>query len=332
MTRARRAGRRPLAAGARSGAARRFLLGDTPQTLLLAAEAALAGREDMAADAFKALAGRLMRFLGLRGLLRQAMQREDWDAAHRLARKPTLPSRAPPGCARNGSCWRCAHDWREALALAPWRVRAALALRRRAETDPARAGGWKSRPSPPIPASPGGDRPCEAPRHRQCQAGPRRAGTGLGHRAASRYRCGLDHAGTPAVLARVKAVEDLIHRNPDHLESRLLMARVALDAGLTGRARAELDALVTAETADRRAFLMLAELERPNMATPPMPAPPRPAGCAARPMPRRAGLALRRLRGGTQRLEGRVQRLRGGRPDRLVGAQRRVAGGMTRRA
>jgi HemY protein len=39
------------------------------------------------------------------------------------------------------------------------------------------------------------------------------------------------------------------------------MARVAIDAGLTGRARSELEALVAARTADRRAFLMLAELE-----------------------------------------------------------------------
>ena len=68
-------------------------------------------------------------------------------------------------------------------------------------------------------------------------------------------------AGTPAPLARVKAVEDLTHRNADHLESRLLMARVALDAGLTGRARAELEALVTTGAADRRVYLMLAELE-----------------------------------------------------------------------
>jgi HemY protein len=39
------------------------------------------------------------------------------------------------------------------------------------------------------------------------------------------------------------------------------MARAAIDAGLTGRARSELDALVAARSADRRAFLMLAELE-----------------------------------------------------------------------
>jgi HemY protein len=67
----------------------RVLLGDTPQTLLLAAEAErLAGREEAAAVAFKALAERPeARFLGLRGLLRQAMQRQDWAAAQRLAKE-----------------------------------------------------------------------------------------------------------------------------------------------------------------------------------------------------------------------------------------------------
>jgi HemY protein len=66
----------------------------------------------------------------------------------------------------------------------------------------------------------------------------------------------------PAPLARVKAVEDLTHRNPTHPEARLLMARVALAAGLTGRARSELDGLLASGAADRRAYMLFAELER----------------------------------------------------------------------
>jgi HemY protein len=66
----------------------------------------------------------------------------------------------------------------------------------------------------------------------------------------------------PAPLARVKAVEDLTHRNPSHPEARLLMARVALAAGLTGRARNELDGLLASGAADRRAYMLFAELER----------------------------------------------------------------------
>lgn len=245
----------------------RHLLGDTPQTLLLAAEAArLAGREDMAADAFKALAERPdARFLGLRGLLRQAMQREDWEAAHRLAKEADA---AQPGAAwlreeRQLLALRT-HDWREALALSPpGGPRAALALAAaQQETDPARAAELE---------------------HQAFTADPGFAPAAIAHAArlaangsARKARVVLEQAwvaaphpdigaawiaGTPAALARVKAVEDLTHRNPTLLESRLLMARVALDAGLTGRARAELEALVTAEMADRRAFLMLAELE-----------------------------------------------------------------------
>ncbi|MBR0652697.1 heme biosynthesis protein HemY [Roseomonas terrae] len=245
----------------------RHLLGDTPQTLLLAAEAArLAGREDMAADAFKALAERPdARFLGLRGLLRQAMQRQDWEAAHRLAKEAEA---AQPGAAwlreeRQVLALRT-HDWREALALSPpGGPRAALALAAaEQETDAARAAELEKQA---FTADPGFAPAAIAHAKRLSAAGStRRARAALEQAwvAAPHPDIGAAWiAGTPAPLARVKAVEDLIHRNPDHLESRLLMARVALDAGLTGRARAELEALTAAGHADRRAYLMLAELE-----------------------------------------------------------------------
>lgn len=244
----------------------RFLLGDTPQTLLLAAEAArLAGREDMAADAFKALAERPdARFLGLRGLLRQAMQREDWESAHRLAKEADA---AQPGAAwlreeRQLLALRT-HDWREALALSPpGGPRAALALAAaEQETDPGRAGELEKQA---FTADPSFTPAAIAYAKRLGAASVRRGRAVLEQAwvAAPHPDIGAAWiADTPAPLARVKTVEDLTHRNPEHLESRLLMARVALDAGLTGRARAELEALVAAETADRRAYLMLAELE-----------------------------------------------------------------------
>ena len=65
----------------------------------------------------------------------------------------------------------------------------------------------------------------------------------------------------PDPLMRVKAVEALIRRNPEHPESRLLLALTALDAGLTGRARGALEAVVRSGRADRRAFMALSELE-----------------------------------------------------------------------
>lgn len=83
-----------LAAGdapaARQAAARaRAFLGDEPQTLLLTAQAAhLNGREDEAQAAFRLLADhKEAGFLGLRGLLRQAVAREDWPAAAQIAQQ-----------------------------------------------------------------------------------------------------------------------------------------------------------------------------------------------------------------------------------------------------
>ena len=135
-----------LAAGDQGEAPRqanraRRLLGDTPQTLLLAAEASrLAGNDAGAADLFKLLAGRDdAAFLGLRGLFRQALAREDWSAATALARQAAA---ANPGGAwlreeRTQLAMRTG-DWRQALALAgPGAPRAAYATAAAdVETDP----------------------------------------------------------------------------------------------------------------------------------------------------------------------------------------------------
>jgi HemY protein len=246
----------------------RALLGDTPQTLLLAAEAErAAGREDGAAAVFKALAEREdARFLGLRGLLRQAIQRQDWAAAQRLAREAEA---VQPGAAwlreeRQVVAVRM-RDWREAFALAPpGAPRAALALAAaEQEPDPARAAEYEKQA---VAADPAFVPAALAHARRLAEAGSTRRARGVLEQcwiAAPHPDVGQAWiAGTPDRLARVKAVEDLIHRNPDHPESRLLMARVALDAGLTGRARTELEALVGSGAADRRAYLLLAELEQ----------------------------------------------------------------------
>src|SRR5918995_899181 len=124
--------RRSARCAACPGASARAAPGDTPQVLLLTAESErLSGRENAAEEAFRALASREdSRFLGLRGLLRQAMARGDWDAALALAREAEA--------AQPGAVWvreeraRLAlrtRDWREALALAPPEApRAGLAL------------------------------------------------------------------------------------------------------------------------------------------------------------------------------------------------------------
>jgi HemY protein len=245
----------------------RKLLGDTPQTLLLAAEAErLAGREDAASEAFHLLAARAdAKFLGLRGLLRQAIQREDWPTAQRLAREAEA---AQPGAAwvreERATLALRTQDWREALALAsPAGPRAALALAAASqESDPTKAAELERQA---FAADAGFTPAALAHAQRLAEGGsPRRARAVLEQawEAAPHPSVGAAYvAEEPDPLARVKAIEHLIHRNPTHPESRLLVAQAALEAGLTGRARNELDQLIQAGAADRRAYMLLAALE-----------------------------------------------------------------------
>ena len=64
-----------------------------------------------------------------------------------------------------------------------------------------------------------------------------------------------------APLAQVKRIEKLTATTPDHLESRLARARVALEAELWGEARKYLQRSI-AEQTDRRVYQLMAELEQ----------------------------------------------------------------------
>ncbi len=242
-------------------------LGDTPQTLLLAAEAErLAGREAAAEQVFHQLAERDdAKFLGLRGLLRQAIQRQDWPTALRLAREAEA---AQPGAEwlrqERATLALRTRDWREALALAsPEAPQAALALAAaQQEPDAAKAADLERQAFSADPGfAPGAI--AHARRLREANSA-RRAKAVLEQAWGARPHPDVAAAfladeGDP--LARVKAAEHLAHRNPEHPESRLLVARMALEAGLTGRARQELDALTGSGRADRRAYLALCDLE-----------------------------------------------------------------------
>ncbi|MFH5924767.1 heme biosynthesis HemY N-terminal domain-containing protein [Roseomonas xinghualingensis] len=247
----------------------RGLLGDTPHTLLLTAEAErMAGRNDAANEAFRALAGREDgKFLGLRGLLRDAMQREDWPAAQRLAREAEA---AQPGAAwvkeERAALALRTQDWREALALSPpdqltGHRRAALALAA-AMQDPETASSLEKQA---LSADPGFAPAALAVARRQVADGsPRRARSTL--QAAWKVSPHPDIAEAYLAdesdpLARVKAAESLTHENRTHPESRLILGRTALAAGLTGRARAELEALVNSGVADRRAYLAMVDMD-----------------------------------------------------------------------
>jgi HemY protein len=242
-------------------------LGDTPQTLMLTAEAErLAGREEAAAEAFHALASREdAKFLGLRGLLRQAIQREDWPTAQRLAREAEA---AQPGAAwlrqeRETLALRT-RDWREALALAaPGAAQAPLALAAAAQepddrraTDLERQAFQTDRGFTPAALA-------HAARMKRI-ASPRRAREVLEEAWKAKPHPDLAVAyldGETDPLQRVKAAEKLVAGQPKHPESHLLVGRLAVDAGLTGRARQELDALVASGAADRRAYIALSDLE-----------------------------------------------------------------------
>jgi len=63
-------------------------------------------------------------------------------------------------------------------------------------------------------------------------------------------------------LVRVKAGETLASGKAKHPESHLLIGRFAIEAGLTGRAQSEMDALLATGQAHRRGFLALADLEK----------------------------------------------------------------------
>jgi len=262
-----------LAAG-RAEAARievaraRRLAGDTPQILLLEAEAARAqGDEAAAALAFEALTALPeARFLGLRGLLRQAETRGDWDAARGIAAEAQAAEPAADWLrAERSEVARRRQDWGEALALSGAEApRAALSLAAAGqESDPMRAAELERQAFLAEPSfTPG-----------VLAHATRLLDRGNPRRARSVLQQGWNAAPHPDIAAmlltletdrirRVRFVDDLTRGTMAHPDSRLLRARVALDAGLTGRARHELSLWRETGQADQRCYALLSEVER----------------------------------------------------------------------
>ena len=262
-----------LAAGEKADARReafraRAFLGDTPQTLLLSAEAGrLAGRDDEATSALQALAERKdSAFLGLRGLLANAIAKQDWSAAAALARQAEV---AHPGAAwlrqERAQLAIRSGNWAEALALAgPNAPKAALAVgAAQAESDPDRAEklarqALKADPSftPAVLALAG---------RLRAKGREKAAQTVLADgwkRGPHPDIAALALAPVNEKLARATAARQLTAGLPDHPESHLLLARTALDAGVLGEARRHLEAVRTAGLNQRRVWLLLAELEQ----------------------------------------------------------------------
>ena len=246
----------------------RQLLGDTAQTLLLAAEAArLAERGDEAETIYRLLAEQKEgAFLGLRGLFRQAVARGDWVEAARLARQ--AEGAHPGGSWLRRDRQRAAietGDWRAALALADPPARAALAAAAsEAEREPSTAlklAREAVAADPTLPAA-------------TLALGRRLRAAGREGRAMAAIERAWERAPNPSLaefalapltdpLARAKAAQCLASKNPDHPESRFLLARTALDAGLPGEARRHAEAMrASAGIGWRRLWLLLAEIAR----------------------------------------------------------------------
>ena len=261
-----------LAAGetgdARREASRaRRLLGDTPATLLLAAAAGrIAGRIDESESAFRALADRKdAAFLGLRGLLLQAVEREDWAEAAALARQAET---VQPGAAwlrreRERLAVR-AGNWAAALELADGDApKAALAAAAAdAETDAGQAMrlaklAWQDDPSLAPAALAYARRLRAAGRESRALATIRQSWSIAPHPDLAEFA--LAPVDTP--LERMPAAQKLTQANPEHAESRLLLARIALQAGLIGEARRHVEAARGAGLNQRRLWLLLAEID-----------------------------------------------------------------------
>jgi HemY protein len=249
-----------------AGRARR-LLGDTPATLLLAAEAGrIAGRTDEAEAAFRTLADRDdAAFLGLRGLLRQAIDRGDWTEAMALARKAEA---VQPGAAwlrrERARLAVRAGEWSDALALADADApKAALATAAaEATADEGQMlrlarQAWQEDPSLAPAALAYGKQLRKAGRETRALTVIRHTWSIAPHPDLAEFALAL----VTDPLARTQAAQRLTEANPTHAESRVVLARTALDAGLTGEARRHADAAIAAGANQRRVWLLLAEIE-----------------------------------------------------------------------
>ncbi len=255
-------------AAARSHARRaRDLLGDSPQTLLLDAEAArLANRDADATAIYRRMADRPdAAFLGLRGLFRQAIAREDWTAAADLARQAEA---AHPGAAwlreeRTALAVRTG-DWAQARALAAPADRIAYATAEaQAHIDPDQAlimvkRAWKQERGFVPAALAYAERLRATGKEARAQGVLAETWTQSPHPDLAATAL----APTPNGLPQMAIVTRLIAGAANHPESHFLLACVALAAGLTGEARRHAEAAHRAGMNQKRLWLLLADLER----------------------------------------------------------------------
>ncbi len=255
------------AAGARREARRtRELLGDTPQTLLLAAYAGRqAGQQEEADEAFNQLAARKdAGFLGLRGLLQGAIARGDWDGAHALARRAEEIAPGTPWLrAERGRLAIRAGSWHEALELAgPGDPVAALSVAAaNSTTDSGEARrlarrAWKADPGFAPAAIAYAGRLRDAGKESRAQEVLRLSWAKVPHPDLAEAAL----AGGTYTVSRERRAEALASAAPEHAESHLLLARSNLAAGQLPDARRHAEAALAAGLGQRRVWLVLAQV------------------------------------------------------------------------
>lgn len=251
------------------------LLGHRPLTMLLTAQAAqLHGDDAVATRVFTELGDRQdTEFLGLRGLLTQAMQRQDWPEALQLARrayrlKPQsgwVVSTLYDLQKRSGQ-WLDAEATLQASAklklISPAKLpreRAELWYRHSLTVSDTEALGWAKRAFGADP----GFAPAAA-RYAQLliAAGKHRKAAGVIEEA---WRAAPDAALAEVyyaarechdALQKVQAAQRLAGEKPNNEESRLAVAEAALEARLWGEARSNLEALAGDDASPRVCRLM----------------------------------------------------------------------------
>ena len=266
------------------------MLGEPPLTLLLAAQAAQLNGDDTAAQRyFTAMLDRPeMRFLGLRGLLNQALARGDHEASLDYARRAQQerPDAAWPAEALIGMQVRLG-QWSGAAETinqsigqklieksTARRQLAALFLEEAREltsSDPARAleltrSAVKRRPDfvPAIALEAMLLQKLGRGREARKLIEQAWAGTQPGpHPLLAASYAALEPTEQP--LERARRFETLAAKVPQHRESRLAMAETALAAGLWGPARTAIEPVVREEersgTPSARVCRLMASLE-----------------------------------------------------------------------
>ena len=268
-----------------------ILLNEPPLTLLLSAQSAqLDGDEQAAKRYFEAmLESPDTRFLGLRGLLTQAMREGDAAAALGYARKayamrPTTPwvlTMLADLTERQGDLEGAEKAFLEAgqhkviSAEQAERSRAvvileqALAARKSGNLRQAlkRARAAQALAPDLVPAAAlVGELLTEADRKREARRELERAWSRMPHPALVRaYQATVPSADG---IERLKRLDKLVAGAADHPESHLALAEAALDARLWGEARRHLSAVLAAGTGERACRLMarLEEAEHGNAA------------------------------------------------------------------